>query len=92
LHAFGRRERDNFVQATGVVRLVGSSPLTELIISGPDREWYVSRDDEYKLRDLQHQTVTVEGVETVITLRFANGFPAGERFTLDRIKVISVHE
>ena len=103
LSALGRRARseaeetvqvtgiEETVNVTGVVRLVGSSPLPELVITTPDREWYVSKEEEYKLKELQHQTVTVEAVETVRTLRFANGLPAGERYSLDKIRVITVH-
>jgi hypothetical protein len=43
-----------------------------------------------KLHDFQHQVVTVEGEETVVELRFANGLSAGIRRTLRNIRVISV--
>ena len=82
---------EEIVQVTGVVRLVGSGPLTELVISGPDREWYVVQGEEHLLRDLQHQTVTVEGVETTRSLRFAGGISAGDRYTLESIRIINVH-
>ena len=90
LSAWGRREKDPIVEVTGVVRLVGSAPMSELVITGDEMEWYVAREDERKLWDLQHRTVTVEGIETVTQLTFANGFPAGERRTLRKIKIISV--
>jgi len=79
-----------FVQVTGIVRLVGSGPLTEIVITGPDREWYISREEDRLLRDLQHQTVTVEGYESVYELRFANGLYAGQRRTLKDIKILKV--
>jgi len=79
-----------FVQATGVVRLVGSGLMPELVITGQDREWYVSKDDEYLLKELQHRIVTVEGYETVVELKFANGRSAGLRRTLKDIKILSV--
>jgi hypothetical protein len=79
-----------FVQVTGRVRLVGSAPITEIVITGPDREWYVSREEDRQLRELQHRTVTVEGYESVYELRFANGFYAGQRRTLKDIKILSV--
>jgi len=78
------------VQVTGIVRLVGSGPITEIVITGPDREWYVSREDDHLLRELQHQTVTVEGYESVYELRFANGMYAGQRRTLSEIKIIAL--
>ena len=96
LYAVGSKEvksaaaQSTVVQVSGRVRLVGSDPFPELVVSGPDREWYIDRDDQSKLKDLQHRTVTVEGIETVKELRFANGRPAGERRTLKNIRIISV--
>ena len=78
------------VQVTGVVRLVGNMPITEIVITGPDKEWYVSREEDRLLRELQHRTVTVEGYESVFELRFANGFYAGQRRELKDIKIIAV--
>ena len=75
---------------TGRVRLVGSAPMSDLVITGHDMEWYVAKDEEYKLRDLQQRIVSVEGSETVQKLTFASGLPAGERRTLKNIKIISV--
>jgi len=78
------------VQVTGVVRLVGGGPIPETVITGPDKEWYISREEDRLLRDLQHQTVTVEGYETVTELRFANGLYAGQRRALKDIKIIAI--
>lgn len=91
--AAAQEEKASQVQVarvSGRVRLVGGEPFTELVISGPDGEWYIDKDDEQKLKDLQQRTVTVEGVETVTTLTFANGRPAGERRTLKNVRIISV--
>jgi hypothetical protein len=79
-----------FVQVTGIVRLVGGGLIPEIVITGPYREWYVSRADEHLLKELQHRTVTVEGFESVFELRFANGLYAGQRRILEDIKIISV--
>jgi hypothetical protein len=78
------------VRVSGRIRLVGSGPMPELVITGPDREWYVSREDEHLLKDLQHRIVTVEGFENVVEMKFANGLSAGEWRTLKDIKIISV--
>ena len=65
LSAFGRKEKDTtparmVVQVSGVVRLTGSEPFTEIVITSSDRgQWYIARDEMYKLYDLQYQTVTV---------------------------------
>jgi hypothetical protein len=93
LQARGGREKKpkegKVVQVTGLVRLVGSSPFSELVISSPAGEWYIIREEMDKLHDLQQQTVTVEGEETVTEMRFANGKSAGTRRTLRNIRLIS---
>jgi hypothetical protein len=43
-----------------------------------------------KLRDYQHMTVTVKGIETEIEITFASGLPAGTRRELKKIKIVSV--
>lgn len=95
LPALGNRENDKkpeapVVQASGVVRLVGTALFPELVITGSEKEWYVPNEEKAKLHDFQHRTVTVEGEETVIELKFASGFPAGVRRELRNIKVIAV--
>jgi len=80
------------VQVSGVVRLVGGGPIPELVITGQDREWHINKDEEYLLKDMQHQSVTVEGIETVTELKFANGSYAGEWRTLKEIKIIEIFE
>jgi hypothetical protein len=89
--AFGNKEKENVVQATGVVRLVGTSLFPEIVITGFDKEWYIEKNEMDKLHDLQHRTVTVEGVETTRELTFASGIPAGTRRELKKIKIISVN-
>jgi hypothetical protein len=96
LPALGNREKDTIqerrlVQVTGIVRLVGSHPFYELVISDEEGQWYVSGDEMHKLHDLQHRTVTVEGEETVTELKFANGLSAGKRHDLCNIKIITVY-
>ena len=80
----------NVIQVTGRVRLVGNEPVTELVISTPEKEWFVGSNDKEKLKDLQHRTVTVQGIETVVSLTFARGISAGERRTLENIKIIKI--
>jgi tRNA A37 methylthiotransferase MiaB len=83
-------EQNELLQVTGRVRLVGNMPYAELVITGTDGQWHIDPRDDYKLRQLQQQIVTVEGTETVEFLRFASGIPAGERRTLENIRVISI--
>jgi len=84
------KEKGAVVKVTGVVRLVGSSPVSEILISGESGQWYIAREEARKFMDLQHRTVTIQGAETVEKLTLANGLPAGERRTLNNIKIISV--
>jgi hypothetical protein len=95
LSAFGAKEKDGgkapVVQVTGVVRLVGTANFPELQIVNSQAAWYIARDEMDKLYDLQYRTVTVEGEETVMELRFGNGMSAGKRRDLKNIKIISVN-
>jgi hypothetical protein len=75
------------VRVSGRVRLVGGGPFPQMVITGEDREWYIEREEESKLLDLQQRLVTVEGTESYRDLNFANGSPAGRRYTLKNIKV-----
>ena len=90
LYAGGKKQEDNVVQITGVVRLVGSGSFPELVITGSDFEWHIANDEKDKLIDLQHRTVTVEGVETVTEMKFAGGLSAGKRRELRKIKIINI--
>jgi len=99
-----QRTQGQVVQVTGIVRLVGSSPMNEIVITGfysidylinfSDENqrinWYIARDEMNKLYDLQHRTVTIEGEETTRELTFASGFSAGTRRELGNITVISI--
>jgi hypothetical protein len=76
------------VEVSGRVRLVGSGPNTELVITGKDREWYVSPKDRNKLMKLQQQVVRVRGKESFVDLRFANGMSAGRRYILEDIRLV----
>ncbi|GHV90921.1 hypothetical protein AGMMS50268_14240 [Spirochaetia bacterium] len=76
------------VRVTGRVRLTGSGPGQELVITGTDREWRINKEDQNKLWDLQQQTVTVEGRETSKEMKFANGTSAGTWYFLENIKII----
>jgi hypothetical protein len=80
------------VQITGIVRLVGSANFPQIVISGSGSQWYVVREEMDKLYDLQHRTVTVEAVETVRELTFANGRSAGIRRELRNIRIINIEE
>jgi hypothetical protein len=79
------------VTVSGTVRLVGSSPMSSLVITGEDREWYIEQAEERKLAHLQQQTVTVNGTEYYADLVFANGVTAGRRYFLKNITVVGTN-
>jgi hypothetical protein len=76
------------IEASGRVRLVGSSPMTSLVISGEYREWYIESDEKKKLMHLQQQNVTVIANEYYEDRLFANGTSAGRFYFLKDITVI----
>jgi hypothetical protein len=87
-----RGEKPETLRVSGVVRLVGSSPLTELLISAESGEWHIEEKDRDKLLKFQQRIVTVEGEERTETLRFADGRPAGERRYLGNIRIVEPEE
>lgn len=95
LPAFGKKEKETIpekviVQVTGIIRLVGSEPFPELVISDSEgNQWYIASQEAEKLHDLQHQTVKVEGEETVSQQTSASGRLTLTRRELKNIKIIS---
>ncbi|MCL2127351.1 MAG: hypothetical protein FWH38_03775 [Treponema sp.] len=91
-NALGKGEKSvimpQTVEVSGLVRMVGSSPVTSLVISGEDREWYVEPEEQEKLVSLQQQAVTVRAKEYYRDLVFANGSPAGRHYFLKDIDII----
>jgi hypothetical protein len=93
IYARGESEKDTVkpqrVEVSGRVRMVGSSPMTSLVISGETREWYVEAAEKDKLMHLQQQTVTVRAQEYYQDMVFANGLSAGRHYYLKNITVVS---
>ena len=92
-HALGSGERDTArpqrVEISGTVRLVGSSPMTSLVITGEGREWFVEPGEQKKLMHLQQQAVIVRAKEYYYDRVFANGSPAGRHYFLKDITIVS---
>ena len=90
--AWGGKENNNAglrrVEASGTVRMVGNSPMTSLVISGENREWYIEAQETHKLVEFQQQTVTVKAQEYYYDQVFANGTPAGRQYYLKNIVII----
>ena len=77
------------IEVTGRIRLVGSGPINNLVLTAEDREWYIDQGDRQKLWQLQQQIVTVSGKEYWQDLTFANGMPAGRQYFLKDIRIIN---
>jgi len=90
--AKGKKEKDSpklqKVEISGKVRMVGSGPMTSLVISGENREWYIVPEEQEKLMDFQQQTVTVRADEYYYDRVFANGDSAGRQYYIKNIVVI----
>jgi hypothetical protein len=90
--ALGNKEKDGSkpqkVEVRGVVRLVGNSPFSSLVISGEDREWYIVPEEQKKLMDLQQQMVSVKGQEYYYDRTFANGTSAGRQYYIKNIVIV----
>ncbi|MCL1836443.1 MAG: hypothetical protein FWG46_02720 [Treponema sp.] len=93
LNALGSGEKDGSkpqkVEVSGIVRLVGNSPMTSLVITGGNREWFIESGEQGKLMHLQQQMVTVRAKEYYYDRVFANGMSAGRHYYLKDITVIS---
>jgi len=92
LFPLGNSDKKNTVKITGLVRLVGAEPFTQLVINTPDGNWFIADEERAKLQDLQYRLVTVEGIASEIEMKFANGSSAGKRRELKQIKLIEVHQ
>jgi hypothetical protein len=76
------------VRVTGRVRMVGSGPSRELVITGTAGEWHTGAQDWDRLVNLQQRVVTVEGKLDSRDMILPNGAYAGTRLTLRDITVI----
>jgi hypothetical protein len=84
-----RQSEPQKVEASGRVRLVGNSPMTSLVITGEDREWYIEFGEKEKLMHLQQRNVIVTAYEYYEDRVFANGTSAGRFYYLKDISVIN---
>ena len=93
IFALGREEKDRpktrKVEISGRVRMVGNSPMTSLVISGENREWYIEPKEQDILIDFQQQTVTVRAEEYYYDRVFANGTSAGRQYYIKNIVLIA---
>jgi hypothetical protein len=90
--ALGNKDKDGSkpvkVEVSGMVRMVGNSPMNFLVISGENREWHIVSNEQEKLMPFQQQTVTVKAREYYYDRTFANGISAGRDYYLRNIVII----
>jgi ABC-type phosphate transport system substrate-binding protein len=93
IFAMGEKENDSAktakVEIKGKIRLVGSSPMTSLVISSETREWYIEAREQNKFMHLQQQYVTVRAEEYYHDMYYANGSFAGRYYYLKNISIIN---
>jgi hypothetical protein len=80
---------EEIIQVRGRVRLVGSMPLSSLVISDSDgQDWYVEGADRNRIAGYEQQSITVEGQSEYRDIILANGEKIGVQRFLRDITVI----
>jgi hypothetical protein len=96
LFAFGGTKPDSKdgktsgeIVLTGRVRLVGSMPFPELMISEESGvDWYIRADESAKLKDFEQQNVTVSAHYDIHDVVLADGKKIGVRRVLSNISIV----
>ena len=81
-------EKPRQVEVSGIVRMVGNSPMTALVISNENGDWYIEPKEERKLMPFQQQIVSVRAQEYYYDRFFANGSSAGRQYFIKKITII----
>jgi hypothetical protein len=77
------------VELTGRVRLVGSEPFPDLVLTGPDdQDWYLEGASRQLLRPYEQQTVSVRGKVELREMILANGRSLGFRRILLEVEIL----
>ncbi|MDR0551280.1 MAG: hypothetical protein LBG72_04595 [Spirochaetaceae bacterium] len=77
------------IVVSGRIRIVGSMPFTEMVISDADEnDWFVSGYDRAQLENHQGAKVTVQGEASIVDIILADGSRVGVRRQLSRITII----
>ncbi|MCL2092771.1 MAG: hypothetical protein FWH12_01130 [Treponema sp.] len=79
------------IEVTGLVRLVGSHPFYQIVVSGQGAEWMVPNEERGLLMDLQHRTVTLRGEELIMQSPPSDN-PYQIRLTLRHLRNITILE
>ncbi|GHV81268.1 hypothetical protein AGMMS49944_30590 [Spirochaetia bacterium] len=79
------------VEVSGRVRLVGSEPFPDLVLTDSEEHtWYIDPADRKTLSRYEQQTVTIRGVVELTEMVLANGKNLGSRRTLSVITLVKV--
>jgi hypothetical protein len=77
------------VELSGRVRLVGSEPFPELVITDAgDQDWYIESASRRTLQPYEQRSLTIRGKVELIELILANGYSLGIRRILSDVTVI----
>ncbi len=76
------------VQVIGRIRLVGSAPLTTLVISdAAGNDWYIAETDREAVRLFEQREITLTGLVEIKEMILANGTKLPSRRILSKIVV-----
>jgi hypothetical protein len=76
------------VELSGRVRLVGSEPFPDLVLTGGDgKDWYLEGPDRRALQGYEQRTVKVRGRAELRELVLANGRSLGFRCFLRDVEI-----
>ncbi|GHV87000.1 hypothetical protein AGMMS50255_2960 [Spirochaetia bacterium] len=79
------------VELSGRVRLVGSEPFPELVLTDEgDHTWYIDPADRQTISAYEQQTVTIRGTVELKEMVLANGRSLGSRRTISGIALVKV--
>ena len=80
------------MQVTGRIRIVGSEPFPETVITDEkENNWYIAKESRQALSDYQQQTITVKGTLELKKMVLANGEILGYRRILHKVGLVSVN-
>jgi hypothetical protein len=79
------------VEVSGRVRLVGSEPFPDLVLTDQEEHtWYIDPADRKTIAAYEQQTVTIRGTVELKEMVLANGKSLGSRRTLSGITLVKV--
>jgi hypothetical protein len=71
------------IEISGIVRLIGSGPGMELVISDEANQWHTEAAEQSKLRNLQQRTVTVKAKTYTTEIIYSGDIKIVKRYLRD---------